>query len=86
VEAVRSLPLEIQSPEAGLHCVAWLPDEIDDEALVRKAAKHDLNLWALSRFSINPLKRKGLVLGYGEYSVAQIRDGIRRLGDVMRLK
>jgi GntR family transcriptional regulator/MocR family aminotransferase len=83
LEAANSLPLQIQSFEAGIHCVAWLPDEVDVEALVRRAAEQDLNLWSLSRFSIKPMQRKGLVLGYGEYSVAQIRDGVKRLAAVM---
>ncbi len=76
--------MEIHSPEAGIHCIAWLPDGVDDIAVMRKAIEHGLNLWPLSRFSIKPLERKGLVLGFGEYSVQEIKDGIRRLAAVMR--
>jgi GntR family transcriptional regulator/MocR family aminotransferase len=84
LEAARDLPLEIHSPEAGIHCVGWLPEGMDDLSLVHQAAAHGLNLWPVSSFSIEPLARKGLVLGYGEYSVPQIEDGVRRLAVAMR--
>lgn len=83
LDATRQLPLEIQSPEAGIHCIAWLPDGVDDFALVRRAHEQSLNLWSLSKFSMKPPVRKGLVLGYGEYSVEEIREGIGRLAAVM---
>jgi DNA-binding transcriptional MocR family regulator len=55
---------------------------MDDMALVSKAAEFDLNLTPISSFSIQPLSRKGLLLGYGGFSVREIRDGIRRLGEL----
>jgi GntR family transcriptional regulator / MocR family aminotransferase len=84
LEAVRKLPLDIDSPEAGIHCVGWLPEGMDDQALANKAPEYDLNLTPISSFSIEPFARKGLVLGYGGYSVKEIKDGVRRLGALLR--
>jgi GntR family transcriptional regulator/MocR family aminotransferase len=84
LEAAGELPLEIHPPDAGLHCVAWLPDGMDAQSLVRKAAKHGIDLAPISNFSIRPPARQGIMLGFSEYSVEQIRDGIRRLAVVMR--
>jgi GntR family transcriptional regulator/MocR family aminotransferase len=84
VEAARELPLEIHSPEAGIHCVGWLPDEVDDLAVTGKAADYDLDLASVSSFSLEPLGRKGLLLGYGGYNVREIKDGVRRLGSLLR--
>jgi GntR family transcriptional regulator / MocR family aminotransferase len=84
IEAASGLPLDIYSPEAGIHCIGWLPDGMDDLALVRKAADYDLDLTPVSSFSIEPLARKGLLLGYGGYSIQKIKDGIRRLAKAMR--
>ena len=84
LEAARTLPLDIDAPEAGIHCVAWLPEGIDDQRLANKATEYDLNLTPISSFSIEPLPRKGLLLGYGGYTVQDIRDGIRRLGALLR--
>ena len=83
LEAARDLPLEIDSPEAGIHCVGWLPDGIDDLILAGKAAKYDLDLTSISNFTIEPLRRKGLLLGYGGYNVREIKAGVRRLGDLL---
>jgi GntR family transcriptional regulator/MocR family aminotransferase len=84
LEAARDLPLEIDSAEAGIHCVGWLPDNMDDRALANKAADYDLNLTPISTFGIEPLARKGFLLGYGGYDVPEIKDGVKRLGDLLR--
>ncbi|HEX9331574.1 MAG TPA: PLP-dependent aminotransferase family protein, partial [Anaerolineales bacterium] len=82
--AASELPLKIDSPEAGIHCVGWLPDGIDDLMLASKAADYDLNLTPISSFSLEPLPHKGLLLGYGGFSVQEIEDGVQRLGDLLR--
>lgn len=84
LEAARDLPLEIHSPEAGIHCVGWLPAEMDDLSVARKAADFDLELTPVSNFSLEPFARKGLLLGYGGYSVQEIKDGVIRLGALLR--
>ncbi len=84
LKAASALPLEIHSPEAGIHCVGWLPDGMDDLAVARQAADYDLQLTLVSSFSIEPLARKGLLLGYGGYGVQAIKNGARRLGALLR--
>jgi GntR family transcriptional regulator/MocR family aminotransferase len=79
LEAVRELPLEIDPPEAGIHCIAWLPAGMDEVLLVRQAVANGLNLWPVSTYSIEPLARPGLILGYGAYSVPEIQDAVHRL-------
>ena len=59
LEAVRELPLEIDPPETGIHCIAWLPAGMDEAALVRQALANGLNLWPVSTYSIEPLARRG---------------------------
>ncbi len=82
--AARDLPLDIYAPEAGIHCVGWLPAGMDDQTLVRQGAAHNLDLTPISIFCLEPLARKGLLLGYGEYSVAEIKAGVRRLAAALR--
>jgi len=79
LQAARDLPLEIDSPEAGIHCVGWLPDGKDDRILANRAADYDLHLTPISSFSIEPLARKGFLLGYGGYTAQDIKEGVRRL-------
>jgi GntR family transcriptional regulator/MocR family aminotransferase len=84
LQAARELPLEILSAEAGMHCVGWLPAGMDDRSLVRAAASHEVDLIPVANFSMEPMERKGILLGYSEYTVEQIQDGVRRLAAAMR--
>jgi GntR family transcriptional regulator/MocR family aminotransferase len=84
LEAARELPLEIISPEAGMHCVGWLPAGMDDLSLVQEAASHEVDLVTVANFSMEPLERKGIMLGFSEYTVEQIQDGVQRLAAAMR--
>ncbi len=86
LEVTRRLPLEIHSPEAGIHCVGWLPDGMEVQSLTGKAATYDLDLTPISNFSVEPLARNGLLLGYGGYSVQEIKNGARRLETLLRSK
>ena len=84
LEAARKLPLEIDAPEAGIHCVGWLPDGIDDLELASRAANYDLDLTPVSNFSLEALPRKGLLLGYGGFNERTIKEGVQRLGALLR--
>ncbi len=57
---------------------------MDDLFLAGKAAEYDLGLTPISSFSTLPLARKGLLLGYGSFSVQTIKDGVRRLDALLR--
>ncbi len=83
IEAASALPLEIQSADTGIYCIGWLPDGIDELSLVRTAHASDLFLWPISSLCVEPLKRKGLVFGYGAYNPQEIKDGIQRLAGIM---
>lgn len=83
LEAAHEINLEIHPPEAGMHCVAWLPEGMDAFVLVREAANRGVDIVPVSHFSIEPLARDGILLGYSEYSVEQIQDGMRHLGMAM---
>jgi GntR family transcriptional regulator/MocR family aminotransferase len=83
LEAARELPLEIDSAEAGIHCIGWLPEAMNDLTLVDRAAGYDLNLTPISSFSIEPLPRTGLLLGYGGFNIQEIQQGVQRLGALL---
>jgi GntR family transcriptional regulator / MocR family aminotransferase len=83
IEAARAINLEIHPPEAGMHGIAWLPEEMDTLLLVRESAIQGVDLAPVSYFSLEPLARNGILLGYSDYSVEQIQDGMRRLAKAM---
>jgi GntR family transcriptional regulator/MocR family aminotransferase len=84
LNATKNMPLKIDAPEAGIHCVGWLGNDVDEMALVKQARQHDLELTPISTFSIEPFLRKGLLLGFGGYSTQEIKSAARRLGELLR--
>lgn len=83
--ALAELPLDLHAPEVGSHCVGWLPAGMDGLRLLHQAAAHDLNLWLLSRYSIEPMAREGLVIGYGDHGAEEMQAAVRKLAKVIRL-
>lgn len=62
-----------------MYFVAWLEPGVDDQAAAKAAAAHGVDAIPLSAFSIVPLQRHGLVLGYSAYEVDDIRLAVKRL-------
>jgi GntR family transcriptional regulator/MocR family aminotransferase len=83
LEATKNLPLQMFAPEAGIHCVAWLPDGINDRELTNQAKEYALELTPISAFRIEHPVRSGLLLGYGGYSVPEIKKAAKRLGNLL---
>jgi len=71
--------LEIEEREAGMHLIGWLPPGVDDRASEHAAWQHNLIARPLSAFSLKPLERGALVLGYTAFNERKIRAGVRRL-------
>ena len=84
LSALQKLPLDVESPEAGLHCIGWLPRGIDEQAVIRQAAAHDLDLTPVSTFAMEPFSRQGLMLGFAGFRAHELRSGVRRLKDVLQ--
>jgi GntR family transcriptional regulator/MocR family aminotransferase len=79
--------LEVARTDAGIHVIGFLPDHLDDRAVVTEAAAQDIVAHPLSAFFLGEETRaqSGLVLGYGAYNVRQIREGARKLGAALKM-
>ncbi len=75
--------LEIEERDAGMHLIGWLPDGIDDRVAERAAWQHNLIARPLSAFSLKPVERGALVLGYTAFDERKIRAGVRGLRDAL---
>jgi GntR family transcriptional regulator/MocR family aminotransferase len=75
--------LHVPPAEAGMHLVGWLPKNVSDKAASESAARHRVRTTALSAYSLEPLPRGGLALGYTSLSVRQIKEGVRRLAQAL---
>lgn len=76
--------LDVRAAGAGMHIVGRLPAEIDDVAVAAAAAQRGLVLRPLSSYYVAAPRQRGLLLGYTAFGTGQMRDGIRRLAEVLR--
>ncbi len=79
LKAMQDLPLDLYAAETGMHCIGWLPGGTDDKAVAYHAAQHNVDVTPLSKFSVVPMNRKGLLLGYAAVDVKHIREAACRL-------
>jgi GntR family transcriptional regulator/MocR family aminotransferase len=71
--------LEVRVPDTGMTIVGWLPPNTDDHRAADLARAAGISASPISRFSLEPLPRGGLILGYAGIDDAGIRQGVRRL-------
>lgn len=71
--------VELSGGDAGLHLVMWLPPEIRDTEVAKRAAALGLGLRALGSYTRAPMCCNGLVLGYGNLEEGMLAEGVRRL-------
>lgn len=75
--------LEVKAADAGMHLVGWLAEGIDDQIISGKASAKNLKLAAISSYAAGKMPRGGLVLGYTAYDENQIRNGIKKLKEIL---
>jgi GntR family transcriptional regulator/MocR family aminotransferase len=71
--------LEMEESEAGMHLVGWLPPGVSDAEAARVASERNVLALPLSAFSLKPVARGALMLGYTAFNDREIRAGVRRL-------
>jgi GntR family transcriptional regulator/MocR family aminotransferase len=80
----KELPdLEILGDAAGLHLVLALPRGAHDREIAVRAASDRLWTLPLSECFLGPVRRQGLVLGFGAVPSREIRDAVRRLKSIL---
>ena len=84
-EAQRHLAglLDVVPSGAGLQCVGWLAAGLEENAVARAAAEHDVEVTPISRFAIKYRPRAGLLLSFGGFDPNQIR-GMQRLAEALK--
>ena len=71
--------LEISSVEAGLQTAGWLCGGIDAESAATAAAKRNVDVTPLDRYSQGKVVPEGLQLGFAALDLKEIRRGVREL-------
>lgn len=76
--------LAVENTDAGLHLVTFLPENVDDGEVVRRAADHGLFPAALSACYASTPARSGLILGFGGSDEQTLAAGVRTLAGLVR--
>ena len=80
IALAQHLPeLEPAGIAAGLHLVAWLPQDLEEAALIAAAAREGVAVAGVSPYRLLPASRGGLIFGYSNLNERAIADGIMRL-------
>jgi GntR family transcriptional regulator/MocR family aminotransferase len=75
--------LEMETDDAGMHLVGWLPDNFDDRKVSENAAAQNIRLSPISEHFINKNQCNGLIFGYAAFDEKRIRNGIAKLTKVL---
>jgi DNA-binding transcriptional MocR family regulator len=65
--------------EAGLQTTGWLRTGLDVESVAARAAKREVGVTPLHRYSHGRIASEGLLLGLAVVDVKEIRRGVRDL-------
>jgi GntR family transcriptional regulator/MocR family aminotransferase len=75
--------VQVQGDGAGAHVVFWPKRKVNEEAVIAAAAGQGVRVYGIGGYYLKEPKRTGFVLGYSRMSEEQIREGIRRLGEII---
>ena len=76
--------LEPAGIAAGLHLVAYLPDDVDETAVVAAAADRGVLAYGLAPYRVDHPGRPGLIFGYATLTERAITEGIDILAEAIR--
>src|SRR5262249_61990510 len=71
--------LERTAIAAGLHLVAWRPQDLEEARVIAAAAREGVAVAGVSPYRLSPAPRRGLIFGYSNLNERAITDGITRL-------
>ena len=74
--------IEVTGDGAGAHIAIWTKRRISEQSLIRRAAEHEVGIYGMSRYFLTQPSRTAFLLGYARMREREIREGIRRLGEV----
>ncbi|HZU42316.1 MAG TPA: PLP-dependent aminotransferase family protein [Terriglobales bacterium] len=74
---------ELTGDGAGAHIVLWPKTHDSEDAIVARAAGSGVGVYGISGYFLARPAPPGLMLGYSRLNEQEIREGIKRLGDVL---
>lgn len=75
--------VEITGDGAGAHVVLWPKRRVQEEDVISAAAARGVQVYGIGGYFLRRPRRAGIMLGYSRMTETEIREGIRRLGEVL---
>ena len=75
--------VEVSGYGAGAHIALWPRARIVESAIIERAAALGVGVYGISPYYLSAAPRTGLMLGYSRMKESDIREGVRRLRDVL---
>jgi len=75
--------VEVTGDGAGAHIVLWPRRRLSENAIIAQAASGGVGVYGISPYFLKKPSRPGFMLGYARMREAEIREGIRRLGELL---
>ena len=66
-----------------MHLLTWLPDELDEETVIKSAANAGIRLDGLRPYRLTPGGRGGLVFGYAAINESAIPGAVAALAQAI---
>ena len=83
--ATKMLPdCPLSGMPAGMHLVMKLPDAVDEAAVVRRAAAHEVGVVSLDRYRLEAEPTAALVIGFGNLRDGCEAEAVERLAAAIR--
>ena len=76
--------VEVHNSDAGLHVTVLLRDGLDDQEVAARLGRRGLAAVPLSNCYVGPVRRQGLLLGFGCAAPQRLQAATRILGEVLR--
>jgi len=76
--------MQLGNTDAGLHLVTYLPEDVDDREVVRRAERKGMYPQPLSTCYAGDTARSGLLLGFGGSDEKTLISGVRALSALVR--
>jgi GntR family transcriptional regulator/MocR family aminotransferase len=73
----------ITGSRSGTHIVLWPRAKVSEPQIIARAAAAGVEIHGIAAYYLRQPAQPGFVLGYANLTVTQIREGIRRLGDIL---
>lgn len=75
--------VEVTGDGAGAHIVLWPRQRITEQAAISAAAARGVGIYGISPYFLSQSPPPGLLVGYSRLREGEIREGIRRLSEVL---